>query len=262
MSAEKKPDWLVPGYPALSGEVGMAAVQDKIVPFPQVVRGNKDFPVAQQAMGLVSFMLFKEPKKLPSGLPLYGFFKLRGNYSDEDMCKTKASDIICNQDSKNKIKLAEVGAWLPITEEEGGGIVKETVNVNVDATEQDKLREAAIIEERKKADRVMREIRDREEEVKNSKDYNDEPESLDYYTMKRITWLRLEEQLELLKSQISSIESKKSDTRVLLADLEKAHPEYSEEWIDNYNVERRKSGIPDYVPSEKQEELYHASLKK
>lgn len=257
MSSEKKVDWMVPGYPVLSGEVGTAAVQGKIVSFPQVVRSNKDFPVPQQSMGMISFQFFDEPKKLASGRSVYGFFKLRGNYSDENMCKTKATDIICNQDSRNKIKIAEVGAWLPITDEEGGGIVKETVNVNVDASEQDKLREAAILEERKKAERVVREIRDREEEVKNGKDYNDEPDSLDYYTMKRVTWLRLEEQLELLKSQIVSIETKRTDTRALLAGMEKDHPDYSANWIENYNVERRKAGIPDYIPSEKQEGLYN-----
>lgn len=258
MSSEQKtpPSWYNPEYAPLTGKVGEAAVKGQIVHYPQVVRGNRDYPVLQQAMGLISFMLFAEPKKTKNGVPVYGFFKLRGNHIDVDQCKAKAAGIIREQDSKNKIKIAEVGAWLPITEEEQGGVVQETVDVRTDATEQDKLREIAIKEEKDKAERIMRELREREEEVKNGRDYNSDPEHLDYYTMKKVVWLRLHENIELQRKQLKDLEGKWQATRNILADLDSRHSEYATAWIDNYNIERRKTKIPDYVPSETQNKLY------
>jgi len=245
---------MAPSHPPLTGDQGEAAVEGQLLSYPQVTRGNKDYPLSQQVIGLVSFMLFKEPKKLKTGQSVYGFLKLRGNYSDADMAKAKAADIIRVQDSKNKIKLVEVGGWVPITEEEQ--MVKEVVDVKLEENEQDKLREAAIVEEKNKRDQVMRELREREEEVKNGRDYNDDPQSLDFYTMKKVAWLRLSENIELEKKKITSLEEKLKITRGILAGLDVSHPEYNHEWINNYNIERRKSGIPDYRPSEKEDQQY------
>jgi len=255
MAKKSPPDWLVPGYPPLSGEVGEAAVRGKTVYYPEVIRGQKDYPVPQQGMGLISFMLFREPKKLQSGAPLYGFAKMRGNYSDVDMCKSKASDIIRSQDSRSKIKVVEVGSWFPITEEERG-IVEETVDVKEEETDKDKLREQAMKEEKAKAQRIMKELKDREKEITESRDYNEDPESLDYYTMKMVAWQRLHEAIEIEKNKIKSLEEKWVVTRKLLSELDEKNPTYVEAYVKNLNKERRKAGIPDYVPSEKELELY------
>lgn len=259
MSEDKSQGWKVPGYPVLSGEVGEAAVHGKLVHYPQVLRGDRDYPVPQQGMGLISFMLFKEPRKLRTGAPVYGFFKLRGNYSDADMCKNKAADIIRNQDSLNKIRVAEVGAWLPITDEERDGVVQEVVDVKVDATEKDKLREEAIKDERMKAERIMRELKEREKEVVNARDYNDDPDGLDYYTMKKVAWQRLRETIEIQKRKTQDLEEKLKITRALLANLDEKHPEYVTGYIEHLNVERRKSGFPDYVPNEEENKIYDAT---
>lgn len=256
MAESKKAEWVVPGYPPLTGEVGEAAVEGKLVKYPQIARGNKDYPVPQQAMGLISFMLFKEPKKLQSGSPVYGFFKLRGNYADEDICVSKAGDIIRSQDSKTKIKIAEVGAWLPITDEERGGIVQKSVDIRTEDSEKDKIREEAHKQEQAKAERIMKELKEREKEVREGRDYNDDPDSLDYYTMKKVAWQRLRETIEIQKKKTLDLEEKLVLTRKILAELDERHPSYAVDMVENYNKERRKSGFPDYVPSEAEEKVY------
>jgi hypothetical protein len=55
------------------------------------------------------------------------------------------------------------------------------------------------------------------------------------------------------------LEEKLALTRRVLADLDVTHPTYATEFIENYNAERRKSGFPDYIPSEKEEEAYAAT---
>lgn len=53
MSQEKRPEWLVPGYPPLKCDdaVGKAAVEGQMVYYPKVVRSNADYPISGQAMG-------------------------------------------------------------------------------------------------------------------------------------------------------------------------------------------------------------------
>jgi hypothetical protein len=263
------PEWLDPTHPALESTQAKLAVRELIsdkMPAPspnqgytKIVRSQTDIPLAQQTCGLISWMLFAEPKKLKSGKPVYGFLKLRGNYADADLCKNRAADIIRVQDSRNKINILPVGSWLPITDDDG--VTRESIHVNTDEDPLTPMREAAAKDGEKEQARIMREVRERTEEVKNAKDYNDDPEHIDYFTMKRITWLRLLERQQILQKEVESIGEKLKDTRKLLYNLEQKHPDYVTGWIDHYNVERRKTRIPDYIPSDSEDKEYLRSLK-
>jgi hypothetical protein len=258
-TSPQQPSWLVPTHPPLEGEIGEAAVNNQLLQYPKVVRSNKDTPISKQHTGLVSFMILKEPKKLANGSPLYGFFKLRGNWADQEQAESKGARIVREQDSKYKIRVVDVGEWLPLTDDDN--LVKKNVNVNLDATDEERQRELAVREEQSKQNRIMKELKERQEEVQNARDYNDDKEGLDFYTMKRVVWLRMQENIMLLRNQISQLEGKLEGTRQTLRDLDLAHPEYAEEWIGNYNKERRKGGIPDYTPSSQEEEKYMATAK-
>lgn len=262
MSSSTTPEWLDATHPPLEGAQAKTAVvsliSDRSPPasgeYPKIVRSQTDIPLANQSFGLVSWMLFPEPKKLKSGKPVYGFIKIRGNYTDVDLCKNRAADIIRVQDSRNKINILPVGSWLPITDDDG--VTREVVNVNTDEDGLAPIREAAAKESEKEQARIMREVRERAEEVKHGKDYNDDLEHIDYYTMKRVTWMRLLERRQILQKEMDSIGDKLLDTRKLLFKLEQSHPNYTTGWIDHYNIERRKTKIPDYIPSSAQEEEY------
>jgi hypothetical protein len=246
---------LSPTYPPLTGTEAALAVENQIGYYPKVVRSKKDTSVSKQHVGLISFMLLEEPKMTKQGRCL-GFFKLRGNWADLEQAESKAARIVREQDSKYKIRVVDVGEWLPLIDDDK--LVKKNVNINLDANDEEKLREDAARKEEEKKRQHMREMKEREEEIKSAKDYNDDEKSLDFYTMKRVAWLRMRENIEQLENQKISIEKKVQETRELLNSLELDYPDYREAWIDNYNRERRKAGIPDYTPSQREEAAYSA----
>ena len=252
MSGEevRKPEWLVEGYPPLGIDlVGQAAVEGQTVEYPQIVRTTTDPPIYGQKLGLLSFMLFKEPRTLSSGKPVYGYVNLRGNWPDASQARSQAAKIIREVDSKHMIRIAPVGGWVPITEEDA--FVREKYDVKTRDDEM-ALRDEAAKEKEAEQRRMQREIREREEEAKNS-DIYDDPESLKFYSMRRVTELRLIEARENQLRQIETINENLRKVQKETKKLEKIHPEYLDEWIDCYNEERRKAGVPDYVPSEEQE---------
>lgn len=252
---EVQSEWLVPGYPTLTGDVGQAAVNGQIVYYPKVVRSKVDEAIENQGQGLVSFMLLKEPRQTKEGKRIVGFFKLRGNWSDEHQATSRASKIVREQDSKYPIRVAHVGHWLPLVDDEA--MARKNINVNVEESpDEAAAKKKAMEDEEEKRKRIMRELEERKEEIENAKDYNDDKESLDYYTMKRVVWMRLQESIELERRKLKNLEEKFSEICGVLYKLDSEHPSHSEKWIDNYNIPRKKAGIPDYIPSQMEVEEY------
>ena len=257
MSAEKKVI-ADPYYPPLSGEEAQNAIKGQISEYPKVLRSDKDRSVVQQMYGLASMLLFKEPRKTDSGKPCYGFIKLRGNWADKNQCASEASRIVREQDSINKIRMMEVGSWYPITDDDGPS---EKIDVRTDVpAEEEKMKRDAIRQREEESARIMRELKERTEEVKNSKDINDDEDSLDYYVMKYVTWMRIKENIDQFNNKLKDLESKWRSTRQALAKLDEAHPEYNKVWLDRYNEERRKTKIPDFIPGNDLEELYQKKI--
>ena len=248
--------WLVPDYPPLTGNVGQAAVAGQITYYPQVTRSMRDDTIDSQQSGLVSFMFLSEPKKTKNGKNIYGFFKLRGNWADENQATAKGSSIVRNQDSKYPIRIAPVGAWVPISDDEA--MVNRNVNINTEE-EQNVAKDKAVREDEEKKKKIMRELKEREEEVKTAKDYNEDKEDIDFYTMKMVVWMRLQESIEIERKKLKGLEDKLLETRKVLFDLDKTHPAFNDQWIDNYNKERRKAGIPDFTPGESEMRNYRES---
>jgi len=253
---QSRPSWFVPEHPPLNNAETATAVKENVTTYPKVTRSQKDFAVSQQSYGLISSLFFKEPKMLANGKKYYGFMKLRGNWDGVDQCKSKASDIVRTQDSKNTILIAPIGSWVPITDDVT--FILENVDVNTDVPE-DKLKEEARKEQEKEQDRIMREVRERATEIKNAPDYNENDDGIDYYTMKRVSLLRLTENIDLYQRKASELIEKKYQQREILRKIDGKHPEYATAWIDNYNKERRASGIPDYRISQKEASDYETS---
>jgi len=255
---QKRTEWVIPDYPPLDYKdcVGKAAVEGQIYLYPKVARSIRDDPVPGQSFALISNMIFSEPRKLRNGKMVYGFTKIRGVYADTDQAKRFACKIIREMDSKHQIRIAEVGAWVPITEEDA--FVKEQLDVRMDEKEIH-LRDEAAKEKEAKQRQIMKEIREREDECKTG-DIYDDPTSLTYYSMRRVTNNVLGESIQ---RQINQLESTKKIRRKVQKELKRIeidHPEYNDQWVERYNEERRKGGCPDYVPSEEQLEE-HNNLK-
>lgn len=246
MATKPHPPWLVPGYPPLEGDVGKASVDGQLVYYPKVVRSQIDDPIANQALGSLSFMLFKEPRKFRNGKPVYGFVKLRGNWSDKTQATRHASKIIKEMDSRFQIRLAHVGHWVPITEETA--FCQDMLDVKMHKDEV-QLRDEATKEKTSHDKQIMREIREREEEMK-SGDIYDDPTSLTYYSMRRVTAMRLVESRDNAREQLKSTEKIIRKVCKELKRLELDHSDYTGKWIERYNEERHKGGLPDFKPAE------------
>jgi hypothetical protein len=246
METKTPPEWFSPEYPPLSRDnVGKAAVEGQIYHYPKVVRQQRDPPIPNQTMGSLSFMLFDEPHKTKGGKPIYGFVKLRGNWGEQAQFTREASKLIREVDSRFQIRAAPVGAWVPITEDDD--VVKDITDVRM-TDEEIHLRDEAVKQKESERRRIQREIREREEEARNEDTYDDET-SLRFYTMKRVTEMKLVENRDRIQKQLDNIDESLTDTRIILKKLEVDHSTYADEWIDVYNEERHKAGIADFIPS-------------
>lgn len=249
----------IPTYPPLTGAEAEEAIKNQILFYPKVVRSRKDEPVPRQEMGLVSFVLLKEPRQTKEGKRLLGFFKIRGNWADKDQAVNRASGIVRNQDSKYPVRVCDVGEWLPLIDDEA--MAKETVNITLDENDEEKHRQEAFRQTEEKKMQHLREIKEREEEVRNAKDLNEDTESLNYYTMKRVVWMSLRENIERKRNELTRLEEKLVEVRGVLAKLDDASPAYKDEWVDNYNVERKKAGFPEFIPSTRDQEAYESETR-
>lgn len=251
------PTWLIPDYPPLksSDDVGKAAMNGQVVEYPQVVRKMVDPPINGQKYGNVSFMLFDQPKML-NNKPVYGYVKLRGNHESEETARADSYRIVRDVDSKFMVLIAPVGWWVPITESDTA--IKEKYDVREDDKEI-LLRDEAVKEKEKKQAKIVQEIRDNEEKLKTGGDIYDNPESLTFYAMKRVTEMTLMETRKAQQEKIDHMQKKIAEQRIILKRLEEKYPDYSKEWIAVYNEERAKSGTPKFIPGEKQFDDYESS---
>ena len=241
-----------PYAPPLSSEQIRAAAKDKIVTYPEITRTDADPPISNQGYTNISFLLFKEPRKLKTGKPVYGFFKNRGNWATPDLARSEAAKIIREVDSKFQIRIGPVGRWLPIADEDR--LCEDLLDVKTE--DQDiQLRDQAVKEKEAEQRRIMREIKEREEECKKT-DIYDDPTSLTYYSMRRVTEMKLTEELDNMRRKIENTLKIRNKVWKELRALEYDHKDYVNEWLERYNEERRKGGIPDFKPSERQFDDY------
>lgn len=255
---QEKPSWYHPEYPPISNadDVGKAAVEGQLITYPQVVRKNSDPPIQNQVFGNVSFMLFDTPRRF-RGKPIYGYVKLRGNHADADSARYDAYRIVRQVDSKFQVRTAPVGHWVPITDNDSG-VVEELYDVR-ENDEEHHIRDEAVKEREREARRIAKELKEGEEKLKSGDDIYDKPESLDFYTMKRVTEMKLSEAISIQKRKLQEVELQLAETHILCRKLEKTNPEYAEQWIENYNKERVKTSLVEFVPSENQFSEYDST---
>lgn len=252
------PEWFNPDYPPLRKDnVGQAAVNGQVVSYPKVVRDNVDPLPRGQDDHVVnfSFMMLDEPKPTRDGGKLYGMGIIRGHHNSHAAAVRDAERLTRTHDSRNQIMCVPQGSWFYLTSDPKA--YSEVINVDVNKSQEDdeKLREA----QRKRVEeqqRIAREIKEKEEAMRTAKDIRDDPESLDYYTMKRVTYLSLREERENLDRKVESLKTVTKKLMKELDTLDNNHPDYTELWVENYNKARVKVGIPPFVPSEKEEQDY------
>lgn len=252
------PSWFHPDYPSLGqDDVGKAAIEGQFVEYPMVVRKMIDPPIVGQKTGNLSFMLFNKPRDF-RGKPIYGYVKMRGNHENDVVARKDGHRIISDVDSKFQVRSGPVGSWLPITESDS--VVNEIYDTGEKGMEDEKLLRTEALKEKEAVERrQMKELRESEEALKSGGDVYDDPTTLDFYTMKRVTEMRLFEAVENARLKVASLENTLRETHFMLRGLEVDHSEYADQWIANYNAERNKTSIGDFVPAAGQFAEYEAT---
>jgi len=258
MTDQKKvQEWLIPDYPPVKGSdiVGKSIIGGQTVVYPKVVRDMVDPAIPGQAYGNLSFMLFEEPRVLRSGYRVFGFAKLRGNHSSDTWAKKDSNRIVLEVDSRYPVLTCPVGCWLPITEdprfcEELVDAASEDSSKDVEGTPIDSMRSEAVKKKARERQIRQKEIRDRMEDAKEGGDIDDDPESLRYYSMHRVTEWKLTERRDIQEKLLKKAKDKLLEIRRELKEIEAEHPEYADDWLGCYNDERAKAGIAPHIPGE------------
>jgi len=243
--SSKKPEWLIDDYPPLTGETKTEAVRSQTIKYPKVVRQMDDPPIANQLYGNLSFMFFDDPKTLSTGKKVYGFCKVRGVWPTETTATEDSKRIIQEVDSRFQIRIAPVGAWVPLTNE--NAFCKDLLDVGGKDGDVNQLRSEAIKQKEGEQRRIMRELKEREDDVQ-TEDIYDNKKTLKYYSMRRVTEMRLTEACAINRKKLDKIIHNQLKVRLELKRLEQENPQYTGEWVECYNQEREKSGIFAYVP--------------
>lgn len=243
-----------PYYDSLTGQEGRRAVEGQLR-YAQVVRRDTDEEIPGQKFALFSRLIYSKPMERGPH-KIVGLFKIRGFAATEMDAKHLASKIIKNVDSTYEILIAPVGAWTPLT---GSSIfTKEQYDVK---TEQDlmALRDEASKQKQEETERKMREIKEREEQLKNpDTDPASDPGSLHSYVVKRRTEMDLRTEIKTKLKHIATLREAHRKAMEMAYALDQEYPSYQNEWIDYMNEVQAKVGIPAFKPAADEFDEYMA----
>lgn len=231
---------LQPNYQPLTEEQMNVAKDERIV-YPRVMRTKIDKTVPpNQVVSVVSLMMHKQPKVI-DGKEVYGMIKSRGTFPCEQHAREHAAKIVRDEDSLSTNFILPVGHWFKLCDDTSVCKNVEEVRLDIPKEQDDALRE-----KRRENQRKMQEVRSRMQELQEDGDIYDDKTSLKYYSMRRVTEDKLLEQLEQYEINKRKLEETLREVQNELYNIETNHGEYRTRWIDCYNEERSKAGIPNF----------------
>jgi hypothetical protein len=208
--------------------------------FPSVERRYADPSIPMQNYGLISFVPAKGAT--PNEKGIYGFAKLRGNYSTANECAEQSEKIIRNVDSYHKIYTTYVGRPFPLTLSSQYSAETTEVDMRKDMAESIS---SDVKSKREKEERDMKEIKEREKALLD--DVNRKPEDPTlvndtYITLRvkkaQLSWTFLENEKKLREIQEIIIK-----TRRELAELERSDPSLKDTYYQKYMEARAQAGL-------------------
>jgi len=206
--------------------------------YSQAERSYADPVLPAQTLGLISFVPAKGATPNRNGV--YGFAKLRGNYSNMFEADQRAEMLIKNHDSYNQISTCYVGRPFPLTESRKFSEDVKEIDIRKEAAES---MGEAIKRQRKKDDREMQEIKDREKLLKEDvkKKPGDDPYE-DYITMRvkraQLVWTYQEH-----KKKMEEVRDLIIKTREKIKEMDEEHPDYNDSYFEKYRQARLQAGL-------------------
>jgi len=215
-------------------------VSDFTKKFPVRDRNYADPAIGLQTIGLVSFIPAKGAT--PNSKGIYGFAKLRGNYSTEDEANQRAEMLIKDVDSTHIIYHAYVGRPFPLTNSKSYAAETSEVDIRKDTTESVS---AAIKGQKKEDQKLAEEIKSREHELMEDVSGNRPQADIDldeYITLNvkkaQLSWTYLEH-----VNKIKELKNLIIKTRRELEGADVEHPTFKDNFYQKYTGARTKSGL-------------------
>jgi len=215
--------------------------KENIIKVDRVERLPVDPPLAGQEWGLFSFKLLPRPVN-----GVYGFLKFRGAFATEDEYIKHATHLIQGVDSKHKLWPYRQGHWFPITTNE------EFVKEEYEVSQQDKLSDIykqRETQEQRETKQKMRDIQDRQKALQEeSKRGTPDTESLRYYAHKTMEIEQINSWLENLRKRKRDLLNALLKNRDEIERLNKEHPEYQEQVMEEIKVIKSDIGLEEDAP--------------
>lgn len=244
------------GAPVLNNQEAQSAMEELnntsfVDKFPRVDRVYADPPLAMQNIGLISFTPAKGAQ--PNDKGVYGFAKLRGNFSTQMEADQRAEFLIRNADSYHQIYHTYVGRPFPITFSSQYSAETKEVDIRKETTQ---AISTTIKQQKDSEQKQVREMKEREQELlaeskrAREDDLKSEPEPADpydnYITLNvkkaQLSWTFLEHLRKL--HEVRSIILK---TREEIKTLDEKHPEFKDNYFEKYMTARKNAGLDEKV---------------
>jgi hypothetical protein len=207
--------------------------------FPRIERTYADPVVPMQYIGLISFTPAKGATPNENGV--YGFAKLRGNFSNEIEANERAEYLIRNVDSHHQIYHTYVGRPFPITISSKYSAKTEEIEIRKEMTKDI----SSNIKDRKVDEhKVIQEIKDKEEKLKEDVKQEEVDPYDNYITLRvkkaQLSWTYLEHFKKMKEIRDILIKTKED-----LDEYEKTNSEFKENYLQKYMDARTEAGIKD-----------------
>ena len=215
-------------------ELNVTSFTDK---FPKVDRVYSDPQVPLQAIGLISFTPAKGATPNKDGV--FGFAKLRGNFSSKMEADERAEYLIRKVDSYHKIYHTYVGRPFPITFSSSYSSETNEVDIRKEMAE---TISSDIKSHKQEDQKTIEEIRQREEKLLDESKQDEEDPFETYITLKvkkaQLEWTYLEH----LK-KVKEIKKIVLQTRETLSAMDNTNPEFVKNYFEKYMKARLEAGF-------------------
>jgi|TARA_B110000259_G_scaffold188077_1_gene244815 hypothetical protein len=214
--------------------------------FPRIDRTYQDPQVQMQNIGLLSFVPAKGAK--PNNNGVYGFAKLRGNYSTPMEADQRAEYLIRNADSYHQIYHTYVGRPFPITSSSKYSAETNEIDIRREAT---KSISSCVKDKKDEEQKIIKEMKEKEDnlldESKKAKDDDGVQEIVidpyeNYITLNvkkaQLTWT-FKEHL----SKMSEVRELIIKTRKEIKELDEEHIDFKDKYFDKYMQARKDAGL-------------------
>lgn len=209
--------------------------------FPRVDKTYADPPINLQTYGLISFVPAKGAT--PNEHGIYGFAKLRGNFSTESEADQRAEFLIRNVDSYHQIYHTYVGRPFPITVSSKYSAETNEIDIRKETT---KTMSTSVKEKKMEEKKIMDDMKQREEELiaESKRDPGDVDPFDTYITLKvkkaQLSWTYLEHQ-----KKMAEVRTILRSTKTTLDEMDVEFPDFQNQYFDKYMQARKSAGFED-----------------